>query len=191
MNNSDTYQLYYLKQAINEARDKFPSEIVLKTDHYNGTNYINDVKYPLIFPLYLKNYISGLDKTKTIDYNFIGTISNKRNWIYDYNIFNSIIRESRKGRDPKQKYNIDVDYYRVISSSKFTLTPTGDCPWSYRFFEAIMCMSIPIVENNSNDIYMKDYFYYYKDDKHIYIEEMARKNYDTFKSRHFLSKNEM
>ena len=40
-----------------------------------------------------------------------------------------------------------------MSKSKFTLTPTGGCPWSYRFFEAIMCLSIPILENNSNDIY--------------------------------------
>ena len=186
MNNSETYQLYYLKKAINEVRDKFPPEIVLRTDHYNGANYIGEIKYPIIFPLYLKNYISKLDKAKTLEYNFIGTISNKRSWIYKYKTLNSIIKASNKGRDPKQKYNIDEEYYTIMSHSKFTLAPTGDCPWSYRFFEAIMCMSIPIVETNSNDIYMKDYFYYYDNDKHIYSEEIARKNYDILLSKHFL-----
>lgn len=186
---SETYQLYYLKRAISEAPDLFPGEIRLRTDHYNGCNYINDTKYPIIFPLYLKNYISELNKTKSIDYNFIGTITDKRNWIYKYKNNNSIIKESSKGRDPKQKYNIDSEYYSVLSKSKFTLAPTGDCPWSYRFFEAIMCMSIPVVERNSNDIYKKDYFYYYDEDEHIYREDMAIKNYNTFISKHIL-KNE-
>ena len=185
---NENYQLYYLKQAINEVHEIFPGELVLRTDHYNGCNYINGVKYPIIFPLYLKNYTSELNRTKSVDYNFIGTIIDKRSWVYKYKTLKSVIKESSKGRDPEQKYNIDPEYYITLSKSKFTLSPTGDCPWSYRFFEAIMCMSIPIVEKNSNDIYKKDYFYYYVNDEHIYREDMAIKNYNTFISRHFLSK---
>lgn len=100
---------------------------------------------------------------------------------------NSVIENSKYGRDTDKKYTIDKKYYDTLSKSKFTITPTGDCPWSYRFFEAIMCFSIPILENNSNDIYMKDYHYLYDKDQHIYDEAKAIDNYDKFiKSKHFL-----
>lgn len=31
--------------------------------------------------------------------------------------------------------------------SKFVLCPGGDAPWSFRFYEVLMCKSIPIVES--------------------------------------------
>lgn len=40
----------------------------------------------------------------------------------------------------------DKDYFAALSSSQFALCPNGDFVWSYRFFEAIMCGVIPIVE---------------------------------------------
>jgi hypothetical protein len=125
-------------------------------------------------------------KEKEIDYNFIGNITPKRKWLEKYTN-NSVIKKSMYGRDKNNKYEIDKDYYNTISKSKFTITPTGDCPWSYRFFEAIMCLSIPILENNSNDIYMKDYFCFFDKDDHIYDKDKAIENYNKFiKSKHFL-----
>jgi len=92
-----------------------------------------------------------------------------------YRSSTSSIYESSTGRDPKKKYSIDKKYYDTMCRSKFTLTPTGDCPWSYRFFEAIMCMSIPVVEKNSNDVYKDDYFYYTDDNQksHKYDKQKA------------------
>ena len=50
-----------------------------------------------------------------------------------------------------------------------------------------MCLSIPILENNSNDVYAKDYFHYYDNEEHIYNIEKAIANYNKFiKSNHFL-----
>jgi hypothetical protein len=50
-----------------------------------------------------------------------------------------------------------------------------------------MCLSIPILENNSNDIFIKDYFYFYDNDDHIYDKDKAIENYNKFiKSKHFL-----
>ena len=111
-----------------------------------------------------------------------------RKWIEKYiENENSVIKESTHGRDKNKKYEIDKDYYNTICKSKFTITPTGNCPWSYRFFEAIMCLSIPILENNSNDIYMKDYFCFFDKDEHIYDKDKAIENYNKFiKSKHFL-----
>ena len=155
----------------------------IKEEHLNGCNYI---KIPLTFPMYILKYTNLLKKEKNFDYNFIGTISNKRKWILKYNK-NSVIKNSGYGRDINNKYEIDKYYYNTISKSKFTITPTGDCNWSYRFFEAIMCLSIPILENNSNDIYMKDYFCFFDKDQHIYDKDKAIENYNKFiKSKHFL-----
>jgi hypothetical protein len=190
---NENFQMFYFKKAINELllehidTNNNTNNIVIKIDHYNGFNYINNIKIPITFPVYLLDYINTLNKDKEIDYNFIGTITNKRNWIKKYNNHNSIIKSSNYGRNINRKYNIDKDYYNTICKSKFTLTPTGDCPWSYRFFEAIMCLSIPILEKNSNDIFMKDYFCFFDEQEHIYDIDKAIHNYIIFiNSKHFL-----
>jgi hypothetical protein len=185
---NEKYQMFYLKKAVNEYiktnKDKILS---LKIDHKYAINYINNIKIPLTFPIYIKKYISKLNKDKIYDYNFIGKITNKREWVNKFKNKNSIIKESLNGRNKKIKYSIDKKYYDILSKSKFTLTPTGDCNWSYRFFEAIMCLSIPILENNSKDIFMKDYFFYYEKDNHIYSKDKAHQNYNKFiNSEHFL-----
>jgi len=180
---TENYQLFYLKKALQEANI---TNFDISINHKVGINYINGVKYPLTFPLYLRDYISNLSKAKSIDYNFIGTITEKRKWIQKYNK-NSLIKNSNKGRTT-QKYQIDKEYYDILCKSKFTLTPTGDCPWSYRFFEAILCFSIPILENNSDDIYCNDYFFYYDNDTHIYDVDKVLFNYNKLvRSNHFLN----
>ena len=42
----------------------------------------------------------------------------------------------------------DHKYYEILAQSQFVLCPSGDCVWSYRFFEAILCGAIPIVEKS-------------------------------------------
>jgi hypothetical protein len=155
INNNENYQLFYLKKAINEMINDKNKDIIVKfkENHFDGCNCINNIRIPLTFPNYILNYTNSLIKEKSIDYNFIGTLSNKRNWVKKFSK-NSVIKQSTYGRDINKKYKIDEDYFDILSKSKFTITPTGDCPWSYRFFEAILCLSIPILENNSNDIYM-------------------------------------
>ena len=44
---------------------------------------------------------------------------------------------------------LDKNYYQVMSESLFTLCPAGDDPWSMRFYEALVCRSIPIVNSFS------------------------------------------
>ena len=41
----------------------------------------------------------------------------------------------------------NIDYFRKMCQSKFVLCPAGDAPWSFRFYEVLMCKSIPIVES--------------------------------------------
>lgn len=44
----------------------------------------------------------------------------------------------------------DEEYFNRLLNSKFVLCPDGDFVWTYRFFEAIICGAIPIVENKCN-----------------------------------------
>ena len=36
-------------------------------------------------------------------------------------------------------------YFETMCKSKYCLCPAGDAPWSFRFYEVLMCKSIPIV----------------------------------------------
>ena len=65
INYNERYQLFYLKKALNELLSTYSKEeetkitktIVLKEDHNNGCNYINNIKIPVTFPLYIKDYM--------------------------------------------------------------------------------------------------------------------------------------
>lgn len=184
---TENYQTFYLKKALMELLGKnSKKKISIEIDHKNGTNNINGIKVPVIFPLYIKNHILTLNKDKNLDYVFFGVISPQREWVTSYRGKNSIINHSDYGRNP-DKYKIDENYYKTMCCSKFALTPTNHCPWSYRFFEAIMCMAIPILEKNTDDIYAKDYFYLTDGEEHIYDHKKAIENYNRFiNSEHFL-----
>ena len=41
----------------------------------------------------------------------------------------------------------NVDYFEKMCQSKYVLCPAGDGTWTFRFYEVLMCKSIPIVEN--------------------------------------------
>ena len=168
-------QEFYLKKSISELSINI-DDVKINIDHYKGKCFVNTYVFGLIFPKYMIDTISELDKTKTLDYYFKGLITHKRSSINSFKSDNSIIINSTYGRDSEKKYNLDIDYYTNMSKSKFTLCPTGDCPWSYRFFEAIMCFSIPILENDS-DIFCKDFYYFIIGDEYIYSLEKVLFNY--------------
>ena len=190
---NEKYQLFYLKKAIGELLNENNKKILksIREDHRNGCNYINNVKIPVTFPIYIKEHIDQCSKDKNINYYYRGTIVSTKKWILKYNnVPNSVVEKSRRGRT-KEKYKIDEEYYKNMSISYFTLCPTEwgnhKTSWTYRFFEAIMCLSIPILENDSNDIYMKDYFFFFDKDEHIYDKDKAIENYNKFiESKHFL-----
>ncbi len=41
----------------------------------------------------------------------------------------------------------NIFYFETMCQSKFVLCPAGDAPWSFRFYETLMCKSIPVVES--------------------------------------------
>jgi hypothetical protein len=83
----------------------------------------------------------------------------------------------------------DENYFKKLSQSKFTLCPAGDAFWSMRFYEALMCKSIPIV-NNKNEIFRTeeesklDYKYYISNDRLVYRDDWVAHNYNIFLQYH-------
>ena len=188
---NETYQFFFLKKALLEVTDTIDN-IEFDEKHFEGMNVIGDFIVPVTFPKYLLEYISTIDKPKTIKYNFIGNILENRKWVSKFKSqTSSWIKESSSGSDATRKFKLDTFYYKIVSRSKFTLCPIGDCPWSYRLFEAIMCLSIPIVERGSPDIFVKNYNFFYDDEVHVYDFYKAMENYNKFvKSMHFLENNQ-
>lgn len=41
--------------------------------------------------------------------------------------------------------NENKEYFETMCKSKFVLCPAGDSSWSFRFYEVLMCKSLPIV----------------------------------------------
>lgn len=79
-------------------------------------------------------------------------------------------------------------FFKIMKNSNFTLCPAGDAPWSMRFFESIMCGSIPIVEQSSHSgrhEYEREigYNFYLKDDEHVYRPDWVKRNWQLFLAR--------
>lgn len=183
----ETLQEFFAKKYLEELSDAH-TDAVIKIDHMNGQTYINDnLRANILFPAYIINHTKGMHNTiKDVDYYFKGRITPDRIWIHEYKE-NSIIINSNYGRNPKVKYNLDKEYFTMLSRTKFTLCPIGDCPWSYRFFEAIMCLSIPILQDSTSDIFCKDYKFYTKDQLNIYDKDIALHNYSIFINKNVIS----
>jgi hypothetical protein len=86
---------------------------------------------------------------------------------------------------PRDRASFHEHFFRVLCSSQFTLCPAGDLPWSMRFFEAILCRSIPIVSDlehiGRNDLERSiGYHVYLRGDDHFYDEGVVEENYRMF-----------
>lgn len=173
-------QEYFFATALEEVQ--LPNETI-KIDHYHGRCWSPETDWiPLVFPEKILTFVESLPKEKSRDYFFRGFISANRDWLRQY----SGCEYSDYGRKSKTKFHIDEDYYSSMSSARFGLAPVGDCPWSYRFFEAVMCHSIPILGKKDQDIFSEEYHFDRDGSEHEFNPESCLKNYQTFLKNHTL-----
>jgi hypothetical protein len=145
----------------------------------NPITYIGNKSYTLIFPRFLLNHFST---QKEKDYVFIGLIKEKRKQFLSA-FPTAYIKNSKRGRNIQTK-EYDIDYFNIMSNYKFTLCPNGDFVWTYRFFEAILCGSIPIIEQECN---LYDGFKFYtKKETHIYDLDIVHHNLNKLKNEMML-----
>lgn len=97
---------------------------------------------------------------------------------------------SKRGRAFPMKV-WDNDYYLFLSRMLFSLCPDGDQIWSYRFFESLLCGSIPVVQTVL-PIYDGFRFYTLSDSPENYVwrEEDALYNFNLCRERLTLSADE-
>ena len=103
----------------------------------------------------------------------------------------------REGFVPKevpleQRNVFDAQYYQVMCQSRFALCPAGDRPWSMRFYEALMCKSIPILERRWHHRTLREalrgYKAYTPRDEFEYRPDWVEHNYELFLRHHTLSR---
>ena len=165
-------QEYYARQACKEINIYNPE---IQIDHINGKTIVNGKVYGIILPKTLIKYCRNLWNKRVQDFYFKGNIAKNREWIRSY----SNVYESNRGRNKDLKYTLDQDYFTNLSRTKFGLSPIGECPWSYRFFETIACGAIPILGDNDNDIFAKDYIFFHHSDKKNYNKYDVMSNFNT------------
>jgi hypothetical protein len=160
---------YHMEEANMEANLKninvnwCPPLAIFSKKYYNDINELNHQK------IYDYCFIGSIDscyerrkwvidfakKNFTNNSIFINT-SNNSNWellgSFDYSNMKLGFcpKIQLDNQSKKVQYRIvkdNIDYFEKMCQSKFVLCPGGDAPWSFRFYEVLMCKSIPIVES--------------------------------------------
>jgi hypothetical protein len=197
-----TLQTFYTVRALEEEGVTFSTPDrpergwgVPECNHYNGTcrfigapnparqRRLNDTTYSLLFPHYMLREIVPMrcPERARAGYYFRGlsrgSISRSRKALLEeYRGRNDTrIELSYRGRMPSVKYTLDRDYLRSLCCAKFALAPSNDCPWSYRFFEAIMCNAIPVLHDGDGDIFAKHFH-------HLRSGQASAHSYDAMKA---------
>jgi hypothetical protein len=175
-----TLQEYYFRAAL---REQGLVDGQVKVDHHNGLCWHKETGWiPIIFPESIINRVRSITPEKSDDYFFRGVISEGREWILEY----AGVSESFYGRDSQKKYELDIDYYSHMRSARFTLAPVGDCPWSYRFLEAALCGSIPVLGKFDEDVFSDHFQFFRHGEPHFYDASVAEENFEVFLRRHSL-----
>jgi hypothetical protein len=213
--------LYYhmeealIEQNINSIELSWcPPFALFSKKYYNEINELSRTKiYEFCFIGSLRsNYerrqwvIDFAKKYFTNNSIFINT-DNDPNWeslgLFDYtnkNIISSFCpmfstpypgNQTKKVQYRKVKENID--YFEKMRQSKFILCPAGDSSWSFRFYEVLMCKSIPIVESWHHTYRSKEeaqlnykYILYTDIDKEIIYEDYVNENTIIFENNHLI-----
>src|SRR5262249_50584342 len=94
----------------------------------------------------------------------------------------------------KRNY-FDDNYYKVMCQAEFTLCPAGDVNWSMRFYESLMCKSIPILLDNhafrtASEAQHGYKVFYACDDHFKFSIAWAEHNYKLFLKHHTLAESQ-
>lgn len=127
------------------------------------------------------SYLQFTDRTTKQDHQSMGS--------FDYTLQKSGFVPKEHPQEMRNMF--DENYFSTMAKSKFTLCPAGDEFWSMRFYEALMCKSIPIVSSENETFRSKaesalDYKYYLATERPAYREDWVEHNYKIFLRHHTL-----
>lgn len=206
---------YHMDEAYNEKNNKkyisttCPNIAIFSKKYYTDIQNIeNEKKYDYCFIGSINSCIERRQwviefakKYFTDNSIFINTDTNS-----SFDLLGKFdLSKKNKGYSPKEhinyqskdaQYRIVKDnlyYFESMRQSKFCLCPAGDAPWSFRFYETLMCESIPIVESHDHtyrtieESNIEYKYYLYNDNKsHIYSSNIINYNTNIFIKNHLL-----
>lgn len=188
-----------ISKKINQAYAIYPKRF------YKNIDYSLERKYDFIFiggfktdraTLKNRKWIIPFIKKKFNSKSYLQftdkKTKNKHKKMGNYDVTHKVV-----GFVPKEvkicKRNLfDKNYFDTMSSSNFCLCPAGDIMYSMRFYEALMCKTIPIINVRAESFRSKaesklDYKYYLASDTDfIYREDWVEHNYNLFLKYHTL-----
>lgn len=204
---------YHMEEALVEKKinpilaNECPPFALFSEKYYNEINKLNHNKiYDFCFIGSISsNYYERLwvidfaKKYFTPNSIFINT-DNNPNWIplgpFDYSNQNIGFNPKNMpdNQSKKVQYRVvkeNIDYFETMCQSKFVLCPAGDSPWSFRFYEVLMCKSIPIVISCHHTYRTKEestipYRYQIVNSNINYDDECVKENTKLFEKYHLL-----
>ena len=160
---------YHMEEALIEHNldtngvSDCPPIALFSNKYYNEINELNHDKiHDFCFIGSIKSnhqarqWVIDFAKKKFTDNSIFINTDNDPNWVslgsFDYS--NKKLGFSPKNVSDNQSKSVqyriikeNIEYFETMCKSKFVLCPAGDAPWSFRFYEVLMCKSIPIVES--------------------------------------------
>lgn len=202
-----TMQGQLFRLALKEANiDETMCE--LDVDHKSGLNCINGIELDLKFPISYIEKINALSHKKIYKYGFKGTTFYERasvrreDFLSPYYTEENLIISTNIGLTRKNKAEFDESFYQLMCNSYFCLAPNWggdlwdhDDAWTYRFMEAALCKSIPIVfhETPLGKRFTNGICFYLNNQDHTLddYEKIVEKNYITAVKRWTLQQEEI
>jgi hypothetical protein len=222
-------QEHLFRQSLSEIYSDMecPQKCVEQMDigiaHATAVNRVGPLEMRLTFPLKLVERVQRLAQLlgKSMAFTFVGhskEFSARRHWVFSFDADSehsveeraawpltrtreSLVKHNERSRSSR-KHLFDYEYYNSLAMANFTLCPAGHFGWTYRFLEAIMAMSIPVVSSTDtvyNPHIDEGYFYYEyaptdSVEEHeqqvrafVYLEDEARRNYELLLEHHVIN----
>jgi hypothetical protein len=200
------------KQLNNKLATNKPPIAIFAESYYQDINELNhEKKYDFCFIGSIKTSIKNREwvidfakKYFTTNSIFINT-DNNPNWTllgpfdYSHMKLGFCPKEQKNNQSKDVQYRIvkeNIFYFETMCQSKYILCPAGDAPWSFRFYETLMCKSIPIVLSWHHTYRTKqeseiEYKYVLSDNfeeeiKNINYDDYINKNDTIFRKYHLL-----
>jgi hypothetical protein len=148
--------------------------IQVRIDHATPTTGFNGLYRPLIYPHAYVSKCREMWGDRSSYAIFIGNLTESRKAVLSKWL--NYVTPSKVGAQWPTKI-WDDQYMGSLATTKCVLCPPGDYEWTYRFYEAMLCGALPIVEKPSK--YTDGYHVRLLSDKEFdYSEQEAIENFN-------------
>lgn len=126
------------------ARPPIPFANV-RSNHARPFVRVGDEERVLLFPHVIPRKMRVMWKQARSGTVFRGFVPDHRKGSLSQWHGRATITATNQGRSGLTRF-WDEEYLQELASAEFALCPNGGYPWTYRFFEAVLCGATPIVE---------------------------------------------